>query len=247
MVVDRDVHGGILEVRLYIGDEVVHFVRGAVADRVGDVDRRGARRDRRVEHLDEEVAVAAGGVLGRKFNVRAEAAREPDHPGDAGDDLVGGHLELVFHVNVARREKDVDARMRGVPDRVPRALDVPLDAAREPRDGGILDDLGDRLDRPEVVGRRDREARLDDVHAQPLELARHLQLLVEVHAASRGLFPVPQGGVEDLDRSCAHGDFPFPVIRFRETSARIAEKTKKPSPLQKRDEGFEKLPWYHSH
>ena len=49
--------------------------RQRVADRVGQVDGRGAGLDRGVRHLAEELQVAPGGVLGRELHVRACAAR----------------------------------------------------------------------------------------------------------------------------------------------------------------------------
>src|SRR5208283_812464 len=53
-------------------------------------------------------------------------------------------------------------------------------------------------------------ARADDFHAEPLELARKGQLFGEIHAAARGLFTVPQCGVEDAnDLSSAHGFHPL--------------------------------------
>ena len=57
------------------------------------------------------------------------------------------------------------------------------------------------------VGRRgDREAGLDDVHAQRVERARHRQLRRHVHREAGGLFAVAQRGVEDGDAGgSAHG------------------------------------------
>ena len=62
------------------------------------------------------------------------------------------------------------------------------------------------LHRLEVALARDREAGLDHVDAEPLELARDRELLVEVHAAARRLLAVAQRRVEDPDavRSSLH-------------------------------------------
>src|SRR5439155_3393280 len=55
----------------------------------------------------------------------------------------------------------------------------------------------DRLDRLEVAGRADREAGLDDVHAEPSELVRDLELLRRVERDARRLLAVAQRRVED--------------------------------------------------
>src|SRR5262249_1581360 len=49
----------------------------------------------------------------------------------------------------------------------------------------------------EVALARDREAGLDHVDAEPLELPRERELLADVHAAARRLLAVAQRGVED--------------------------------------------------
>ena len=69
--------------------------RRGVADRVGNVDRRRAGGDRRLDHLAEEIGLGAGGVLGRELDVVAIAAG-PLHAGDGpGDDL----LLVIFSLN----------------------------------------------------------------------------------------------------------------------------------------------------
>ena len=70
--------------------------------------------------------------------------------------------------------------------------------AREAADHRALHLARDRLHRLEVAGRGDREAGLDDVHAEPRELLRDLELLLLVERDPRRLLPVAQGGVEDL-------------------------------------------------
>ena len=69
---------------------------------------------------------------------------------------------------------------------------------RQTADDRAMDLAGDRLDGLEVARRGDREAGLDDVHAEARELVRDLQLLVLVERDPRRLLPVAQGGVEDL-------------------------------------------------
>ena len=54
----------------------------------------------------------------------------------------------------------------------------------------------------EITGRGDREARLDHVHAEALELLCKLGLLVWVQRNARRLLAVPKRGVEDRDPAC---------------------------------------------
>src|SRR5829696_1381688 len=107
-------------------------------------------------------------------------------------------LQLALDVDVAGGDERVDARALGVLDRVPSGVDVLLARTGEAADDRTVDLAGDRLDRLEVPGRRDREAGLDDVHTEARELLRDLHLLLLVERDARRLLPVAQGGVEDL-------------------------------------------------
>ena len=90
-----------------------YCVRRGVADRVGDVDRRGPGVDGRLDDLAEEVELGAGGVLGRELDVVA-IADGPLHAGDGPrDDLLLVHLELELAVDRAGGEKDVNPRLLG--------------------------------------------------------------------------------------------------------------------------------------
>jgi hypothetical protein len=91
----------------------------------------------------------------------------------------------------------VDARALRVAHRLPRALDVGGIGARQAGDHRSMDLAGDRLHGFEVAGRGDREARLDDVDAQPRELVGDLELLGRVERDARRLLAVAQRGVED--------------------------------------------------
>src|SRR5437868_650874 len=73
------------------------------------------------------------------------------------------------------------------------------DSAGKSRDGGLVERGGDRADALEVAGGRAREARLDDVHAEPLELLRDGRLLVRLQSDARRLLAVAQRRIEDLD------------------------------------------------
>jgi hypothetical protein len=92
----------------------------------------------------------------------------------------------------------VDPRPLGLAYGVGGAVDVARMSARQAGDHGPLHLAGDRLHGLEVARRGDREARLDDVDAQPRELVGDLELLGGVERDPRRLLAVSQGGVEDL-------------------------------------------------
>ena len=168
-----------------------------VADGVGHVDGGGALVDRDLDDLGHELHVGARAVLGRELDVvgvllgvRHGGARLALH-------VLARGLELALDVDVARGDEGVDARALGVLDRVPGGVDVLEAGAREPADDRAVHLAGDRLDRLEVAGRGDREARLDHVHAEPRELVGDLHLLLPVERDPGGLLAVAQGGVED--------------------------------------------------
>ena len=186
------------------GDELVHprqerrvLLRHRVADRVGEIDRRGALVDGDLHDVGRELHVGAGAVHRRELDVLAQRARLGDRcPGQALDVLARG-LQLVLDVDVRGRDERVDARPSGILDRLPRTVDVTRVRAGQARHDRSFDLAGDRLDGLEVAGRRDRKARLDHVDAQARELMGDLELLGRVERDARRLLAVAQRGVED--------------------------------------------------
>ncbi len=82
-------------------------------------------------------------------------------------------------------------------------------------------------DRVEVAGAGGGEARLDDVHPQPLELLADAHLLVPGHGRAGALLAVAHGGVEN-DQLVLHGISPCesdgltrPALPRRPDAARI--------------------------
>ncbi len=155
----------------------LELVRHRVADGVRDVDGGRALVDGRRDDLRHVGDVAARRVLAGEFDVVAERSRQPHRVGRGGEHLRPVHLELPLQVDVARGDERVDARLRGVADGIPAGGDVLLVRAGEPGDDRPFDLAGDRLHALEVTWRRDREARFDDVDAEPRKLVRDLDLL----------------------------------------------------------------------
>jgi hypothetical protein len=122
-----------------------------------------------------------------------------DRGARAGLDVLARGAQLVLDVDVRRRDERVDPRARGVAYRLPGSLDVGRLSAASPQMTGPSTCRAIGPHRVEVAGRGDREARLDDVDAQPCELLRDLELLGAVEADPRRLLAVAQGGVEEDD------------------------------------------------
>ena len=180
-------------------DQRLHLTGRGVAHGVGQVDDRRAVADGHVHHLAEEVDVAAGRVLGGELDVRAVLLCVGHHLRRALQHLLRGHLQLVLHMYRRGRDEEVDAWIRRALDRLPGAVDVLLGGARQRGHRAVLHRLGDRGYGLKVARRRDRKARFDHVHFQTLQAPRHLQLLLQVHAAARRLLSIPQCGIEDFN------------------------------------------------
>ena len=180
------------------------LLRHRVADGVGDVDRRGALVERDLHHLGGVLDVGARGVHRRELDVVDQRARVGDGGAGLALDVLARRGELVLDVDVRRRDEGVDPRSRRVAYRPVGGVDVPDMSAREPGDHGALDLARDRLHGLEVARRGDREAGLDDVHAQPRELVGDLELLGRVQRDAGRLLAVSQGGVEDENAVVGH-------------------------------------------
>ena len=116
------------------------------------------------------------------------------------------------------------ARLAGF-ERFTGAVDVADGASGEGRDHGPLDRLRDAADGLGVGFRGNWKPRLDDVHAQGLELPRHPQLLFDPHREARSLLPVAKRRVEN-DESLGHARSLGPSrreVKFMMLSFAVAE------------------------
>src|SRR5207247_452946 len=200
------------------GDALAPLPGDRVADGVGDVDRLRPRLDRRRQHVAHVVEVRPRRVLGRELDVLAVALRVPYGVDRRLQHFGPGLPELVLQVDVGGRDERVDPRLPRVLHRLPAAVDVRQPHAREPADRRRVleraDLLGDLTRRLEVLVRRDREARLDDVHLEASQLSRHLELLHRVHRAPRRLLAVPPlrcRSVEAITKAATY--VPIAIVR----------------------------------
>ena len=118
--------------------------------------------------------------------------------------LLARHAQLGLQVQVGGGDERVDAPLRRRLDRPRGRLEVGAMAARQAGDHRPPD-LGGNLAHGFGVGRRrDREAGLDDVHAERIELTRQLQLLGRAQRKPGRLLAVAQRRVEDPDVLFVH-------------------------------------------
>src|SRR5712692_8713974 len=106
----------------------------------------------------------------------------------------------------------MDARANSALKRLPGALDVLSAGTRKAGNDRPPNASGDALHGREISVRGDGETRLDDIHAQTVELARQTQLLLHVHAATRRLLAIAQSSVEYRDTRSFHAQAPPPGI-----------------------------------
>ena len=82
-------------------DYLEHLLRGTVSHRIRQVDGRRSRLSRRTTDFRQKFRVTAGGVLRTEFHIWAEFFGQPHHLHCAGEYLLRGHPELVFHMDRA--------------------------------------------------------------------------------------------------------------------------------------------------
>ena len=127
----------------------------------------------------------ARSVLGTPFNVIGEGARVGHGVDDRLVHGLGLHLELVLHVQRAGGQKGVDPHPFRRPQRLGCPVDVLPPSPRKTADHGLLDDLGDFVNRFEIAVGGDGEAGLDHVDTHLLQNLRETHFLLEVHGGAR--------------------------------------------------------------
>jgi len=149
----------------------------------------------------------SGSRLRRKLHVAAERLCQAHAFPRLLQTLLARDAQLVLQMNVRGRQEHVNAGMRGVLQRLPRALDVELAGAgqagnRGPTNAAAIARTASKSP-SEAMGNR-----LQSRPHRAVELVRHAQLLVDVHAAARRLLAVPQRGVKDRDSYSFHDPGP---------------------------------------
>ena len=183
----------------HIPDERSVLGRQQVADCVRKVDRGSSGLDGGAADGGDERGIGSGRVLAGELDLVHARAGPPDRGRRVGDDLVRPRPKLLLHVQRAGRKEDVDAGARRIRERSRRGLDIRRARAAERGDRDVLCRARNSAHAFEVAGRGGREAGLDHVDAEPLELLADLHLLVRAQRDSRCLLTVPKRCVEDCD------------------------------------------------
>ena len=98
----------------------------------------------------------------------------------------------MLHVHGAGGNESVDAALLRGFQRLSRAVDVLEARARQPAHNRRFDLLRNRIDRFEITIGRDRETRLDNVHAHFIEQRGDFDFLFMRHGRARRLLAVAQ-------------------------------------------------------
>jgi hypothetical protein len=122
---------GVRDLVAQVEQELAVQLGDGIADGVGDVDRRRALGDHRLEDAIEELRIGAVAVLGRELDVAAQVAREAHREPGLLEDLLARHAQLFLHVQVAGGEEDVDPRRLAALERIGGAADVAVVGARQ--------------------------------------------------------------------------------------------------------------------
>jgi hypothetical protein len=200
MAVDRD--DGLADVRHPVLQGRHHMaVLGGdgITHRIGHVDRGGATLDGRLDHAAEVVQVGTGCVLGRKFHVVAEAPGILDRFYRRRQGLFPALTKQVLEMDVGGGNKHVDTTALGGLEGLGAGVDILSHGAAEAGDDGFFQALGNFLHGLKVTRRGRRKTRLDDVHAQLFQLDGDLHFFLGIQAGPGSLFPVPQGGIKDIN------------------------------------------------
>ncbi len=196
------------DVLLQVAEQLIELTRHRIANGIGYVHRRCAGADRGLDDLSQILELRSRGILGGELDIITELSRQLNAFDRGTDDLVLGHLQLVLAMDLARCNEHVDARALGVLKSIPRAVYVLRVAARQTANRRAFDRLGDPSHSVEVTGGGGRKTSFDDVDAEIPERSGDTKLLIEGHAAARGLLAVSQCGVEYDDSivvHCVHG------------------------------------------
>src|SRR5437870_13327864 len=120
---DRDTIG-ILQALPQRTNELSVFRRRLITDGIRHVDNRRARINHRIEDRTQVIDFRAAGILGRKFDLVAHLARALDSLDGNIESFTTTLVQLVLQVNIACRQKCMNARMRGALQRLPAAIDI---------------------------------------------------------------------------------------------------------------------------
>ena len=102
-------------------------------------------------------------------------------------------------MDIRRCQEHMNSRTAGIFQCLPGAFDIRTASTSQAGDDRTSNYRSNGLHGGEVTLRGDGKSSLNHVHAQAVELMRHAQLFLHIHATTGRLFAVPQSGVEYRD------------------------------------------------
>ena len=183
-------------------EELEDFIRRGVADRVRQVDRGGSCLDNRLDDPTEKVEIAPRRVLGRELDVVGVPAGLC-HRGDGGvEALLAADVQLAFEMQVRSGDERVNAAILPGRERFAGAFDVVWAASRQGSHHGAIKGGRDHAYSFGIRVGGDREARLDHIDAQAIEMPGQLQLFRHAERKAGRLLAIAQRRVEDRHAVC---------------------------------------------
>ncbi len=186
-----------------VAEQAREFFRDRVPHRVRNINRRGARGNDCLDHLGQILGLRARRVFRRKLDIVKVLTRQLHTLNGLPQHLVAIQLQLVLPVYGARGKEYVQTPALRVSQRLAGLLDVARGTTGQCADHRPLDLPGDHLHGLEITRRGGGKTGLDNVDAQLCQRQRHPMLLLQIHAASGGLFAIAQRRVK-YDQSVSH-------------------------------------------
>ncbi len=180
-----------------IGENLPIRLRGCVANRIGQIDGRGAGLSGGVGDFFEKLQFRSAGVLRGELDVIRVLARLMDRLDAQLDDRFFSLLELMVAMDFGSGAEDVDSRLSRMFHRLPGPRDVLWRAAGQAADDAARQLRRDRANGFEISLRADRKARLDDIDTHRFEMTGDLQFFRQRESRARGLLAVSQGRIEN--------------------------------------------------
>ena len=152
--------------------------------------------------------MGASSIFGRKLHIFTKRFRQANRISRLLQTLLARHSQLMLQVDIGGCQKNMNARTGRILESLPGSFNVHGTCAGQSSDDRPSNGGSHGLHGFEIAIRGNGKAGFDHVHAQAIELLRHPQLFLDVHAAAWRLFAVPQGGVEDRDARSLHSRGP---------------------------------------
>ena len=173
-----------------IANHIGVFFRDGITNGIRQIDGGGTGFDGGFKNAAQVIAVAAGAVLGRKFDVVGERLGILYRIDSPLDDLVPGHFELVLEVNVGGGNKRVDAGFCGMLDGLPGAVDIGPRGPGQPGHLGFFQSAGDLGHSVQIAIGGRRKPGFQYIDPQFFQLNRQPELFGRVHAGAGRLFAI---------------------------------------------------------